>query len=261
MARPVFIACGMLALAIGVPTIVLGQQQPEGYLTPSALDVTRILPPAPIEGDPRYAADRRIFKATRHWAGTPRWDMATRDVTTSGPYMASAFSCALGLQLDPKRAPKTMKLIALAGSTANDQSRAAKEFYRRLRPFQIDRGRTCQAPEELKGSYDYPSGHTTWGWTWALILAELAPDRASAILARGRAYGESRLVCGVHNYSALEAGRVTASATYSAEHGTPRFQADLAAAKAELDALRADPAMPKPDRCEAEADLVALPIL
>jgi acid phosphatase (class A) len=31
-----------------------------------------------------------------------------------------------------------------------------------------------------------------------LILAELAPERATPILNRGRAYGESRVVCGVH---------------------------------------------------------------
>lgn len=248
-------------LATMTVPLVVWAQQPQGYLAPGALDVTRILPPAPVHGDPRYAADRRIFRATRRWAGTLRWDMATRDVSTGDPYMASAFSCALGIKLDPDRAPRTMRLIALAGSTANDQSRAAKEFYKRLRPYQIDRGRTCQAPDELKDSYDYPSGHTTWGWTWALILAELAPDRASAILARGRAYGESRVVCGVHNYSAIEAGRVTASATFATEHGTPAFQADLAAAKAELDALRADPATAKPERCDAETELVALPIL
>ena len=44
------------------------------------------------------------------------------------------------------------------------------------------------------------------GWAWALILSELAPDRADAILARGLAYGESRAVCGVHYASDVEAG-------------------------------------------------------
>ncbi|HEY6735145.1 MAG TPA: phosphatase PAP2 family protein, partial [Roseiarcus sp.] len=156
----------------------------------------------------------------------------------------------------------TMHLLSRAGLTANAQSRTAKEFFKRLRPFQIDKKRkTCQKPDELKDSFDYPSGHTTWGWTWALILANLAPDRATPILARGRAYGESRVVCGVHNYSAIEAGRITASGTYAAELGRPEFQADLAAARAELSALRADPATPKPENCAAEAQLVALPIL
>lgn len=260
MARAVFIAAGVLAVAVAVPTLVMGQQAPS-YLPAGALDMTRILPPAPKPGDPRYKNDRAIFKATRHWLGTPRGDLATRDVGTSLPAMSDAFSCSLGIKLTAENAPKTLKLIAVAGATANAQSRASKEFFKRLRPFQIDKGPTCQDPKELAGSYDYPSGHTTWGWTWALILADLAPDRATAILTRGRAYGESRVVCGVHNYSAIEAGRVTASATLAAERGQPQFQADLAAARTELAALRANSNTPKPDKCEAEANLIALPIL
>ena len=42
-----------------------------------------------------------------------------------------------------------------------------------------------------------------WGWTVGLIMAEVAPDRATEILARARAFGEGRLVCGVHTLSAL----------------------------------------------------------
>lgn len=260
MVRPVLTAAGLLMLAIAVPSMVVGQDK-SGYLPEGSLDMTSILPPAPVKGDARYENDRRVFKDTRHWLGTPRGDLATRDVALGVIAMADAYSCSLGIKLDPNKAPKLVKLITMAGATANAQSKAAKDYFKRLRPFQIDEGKTCQPPEELKGSYDYPSGHTTWGWTWALILANLVPDRATAILARGRAYGESRVVCGVHNYSAIEAGRITASGTYAAELGQPQFQADLAAARAELAALRADPTTPKPEKCDAEAALVAQPIL
>lgn len=248
--------------ALSVPTMIIGQQrQTLEYLAPGALDMAQILPPAPKPGDPRYRNDRAIFKATRHWLGTPRGDLATRDVATAVPAMADAFSCSLGIKLTPQNAPKTIKLIARAGATANAQSRAAKDYFKRLRPYQIDKGKTCQSPEELKGSYDYPSGHTTWGWTWAMLLADLVPDRATPILTRGRAYGESRVVCGVHNYSAIDAGRVTASGTIAAELDLPEFRADLADARAELAALRADPVTPRPDKCDVEANLIAVPIL
>jgi len=260
MARPVFIAAAVAVAAVAVPALVMGQQMGT-YLPGGSLDMIRILPPAPVRGDARYENDRRVFRDTRHWLGTPRGDLATRDVALGVNAMADAFSCSLGIKLDPNKAPRFVKLITMAGATANAQSQAAKDYFKRLRPFQIDQGKTCQPPDQLKGSYDYPSGHTTWGWTWALILANLAPDRATAILTRGRAYGESRVVCGVHNYSAIEAGRITASGTYAAELGQPEFQADLAAARAELAALRADPATPKPEKCGAEASLTALPIL
>lgn len=257
--RTLFLAATVAVVAI-VPQLVLGQQR-AGYLPPDTLQIVQVLPPAPLKGDERYRADRRIFKATRHWLGTPRGDLATRDVATGIPAMFDAFSCAVGASLTPQTAPKTMALIVKTGIDTGTQSSIAKDYFKRLRPYQIDKGKTCQPPEQLKGSFDYPSGHTTWGWTWALLLAEIAPDRATPILTRGRAYGESRIVCGAHNATAVQAGYTTASATLAADHSQPAFRADMAAAQAEIAALRADPATPKPSNCPAEAALLAQPIL
>lgn len=250
-----------MALAIAAPAVLLGQQQRAGYLPSGTIDITQVLPAAPHKGDARYAADRAIFKATRHWLGTPRGDLATRDVATGIPYMMSAFSCSVGIALTPQNAPATMKVIGKAGIDTQTQSGTAKDFFKRDRPFLIDKGAVCQAPAELKGSFDYPSGHATWAWTWASLLAELVPDRATSIMARGRAYGESRVVCGVHNATAVEAGRITSAATLAAVHAQAPFQSDLAAARTELAALRADPAAPRPQNCAAEAALVGQPIL
>jgi acid phosphatase (class A) len=61
-----------------------------------------------------------------------------------------------------------------------------------------------------KGSY--LSGHATTGWIWALILAEIAPDREDAILSPGQAVGKSRLVCNVHWQSDVNEARIVGSA-------------------------------------------------
>ena len=230
-----------------------------GYLAPGAFDVLAVLPPAPRPDDPRGIADRAIFKATRALVGSPRWAMATNDVKLAPTDMMRDFSCAAGIALTPQTAPRTAALIARASRDTARETGIAKTFYKRPRPFLIDRGEICQPAAEVADSYDYPSGHTTAGWTWATLLAELAPDRATAILARGRAFGESRVVCGVHNASAVEAGRLSASATLTAARTTPAFQADLAAARTEMDALRRDPATPRPAPalCSREAALVA----
>lgn len=44
----------------------------------------------------------------------------------------------------------------------------------------------------LRKNGSYPSGHTLLGWSSALLLTEINPDRADTILARGLMYGESR---------------------------------------------------------------------
>lgn len=236
--------------------------EPTHYLAKGRFDLLAVLPPAPRPDDIRGRADRAIFRQTRKLIGTPRWDLATNDVQLDDGHMAQDFSCALGVTLTPQAAPATMRLIHNAGSDTARATGIAKNFYKRQRPYLIDKGPTCQPAAELKGSYDYPSGHTTAGWTWATLLAELAPDRATQILARGRAFGESRIVCGAHNASAVEGGRLSASATLTALSQSPDFQHDLAAAKAEIDALRRDAATPRPDaaQCQREAALVAQPI-
>lgn len=234
---------------------------PVGYLPPGAFDIMAVLPPAPVKGDARYKADRRIFKATRRLLATPRGAMATQDVSQKSANMLRDYACALDLSLTPATAPKAVMLIQRAALDTAAQKNRAKDYYRRARPYKIDRGPICQPHQELDDSFDYPSGHTTSGWTWALVLADLAPDRATQILARGRAYGQSRFICGAHNESAVEAGWFTADATMAVVRTQPQFQADVAAARAELDALRSDPAAPKPQGCAAEVALVAERVL
>lgn len=232
---------------------------PQGYLAPGSFDLVGVLPAAPRKGDARYVADRAIFKQTRALKGTPRWVLATNDVSYRQSDVMRDFSCAAGVALTPDNAPRTAALLTRLGRDLSAASRSSKDYFKRERPFLIDRGPTCQPPAELVGSYDYPSGHAMFGWAEASVLAELIPDRATALLARGRAYGESRIVCGVHNASAVEAGRTGAAATLAAVSASVAFQAEMAGAREELAALRAS-APVQGGQCEAEMKLVAQPV-
>jgi acid phosphatase (class A) len=129
-----------------------------------------------------------------------------------------------------------------------------KRAFDRPRPFVGHDGPTCQpATAALAHEPDYPSGHATLGWAFALILAELDPPRATEILERGRAFGESRVVCGVHTVSAVQAGFVNGSAWVAALHSSAAFRADMDAARLELAAAaKSEP----PQTCPAEAALL-----
>ena len=255
---PLLPALLLLASAGPLPA---GPAAKSGYLDPGAFDLLQVLPPAPVKGDARYQADRKIFKSTRKMLATPRGALATSDAVTDVPAMMRDFSCSVGVALTPQNAPLTAALVTKAAHDTAAETNAAKNFYKRRRPFLIDNGPICQSKPDLAKSYDYPSGHTTWGWTWATVLAELAPDRATPIMARGRAYGDSRFICGAHNESAVEAGKLSAGATMSVVRLQPAYQADLAAARAEMDALRRDPDAPRPQGCEEEAKLVRQRVL
>lgn len=245
----------MLA-AVAAMGLVAAAPAPGGYLGEALPNTYKILPPAPTPGTTRWEADRTVFLATRKFQDTPRWAMAQGDVDSSG--ILKGMSCAVGVELNKTTAPKTTAMIM---KTAIDVSRATnlpKDIYKRPRPYLTDEGPICVAKDaSLAASPDYPSGHNTWGWTVGLILAELAPDRATEILSRARAFGENRLVCGVHTLSAVEAGRMNGSIVVAALHGQESFRKDLEAARAEVAAARKAGPAPDPAACAAETELVA----
>jgi acid phosphatase (class A) len=244
-----------IAILAGTMLLALAAAERPGYLA-ETVDLTAIVPPPPAKGDIRYETDRRVFKATRALVGSPRYKLATDDVPSSVPEVMRDFSCAAGVTLSPEATPATYRLLASANADTSRSNNAAKDQWKRLRPFLIDKGPICQPAAELATSYDYPSGHTTRGWTFGLVLSELVPERATPILTRARAYGESRIVCGAHNLSAVEAGRLGATVTMQAVRQSPGYQRDLAAARTELATARADTARaPDAAACAAEAAL------
>jgi len=248
-----------VAALMAIPVVALAQDGP-AFLDDGYFDVINVLPPAPIKDEPRGVADRAIFKLTRGLKGTPRWDLAINDAAADTASMLRDFSCAAGLNLTPGNAPRTAALLEKASRDTAREANAVKDFYRRQRPFQIDAGETCEPAAAITG-FDYPSGHATRGWTWGLILSEILHERAAPILSRARAFGESRIVCGVHNASAVEAGRMTAEATLNVVRTEQAYASAVVAARAELTALRKAGASPPAPACSAEEILVEQPIL
>ncbi|MDO9473880.1 MAG: phosphatase PAP2 family protein [Caulobacter sp.] len=226
-----------------------------GYFGDRVMDTSTVVPPAPRPGSPQAEADRAIFTATRALEGTPRWDMAIGDLDERRAVYA--MRCAIGVEIkDLGDAPKLSRVLLRVAPDITKAIDTPKAFYNRKRPYLEQEGEICTArSEDLARSPDYPSGHSSWGWAVGLILAELAPDRAVPILQRARAYGESRVVCGVHTASAVAAGRDNGAAVVAAMHGVPDFRTDMEAARTELADLRAK-AGPL-EGCEAEAAVLA----
>jgi acid phosphatase (class A) len=226
------------------------------YLTPEDLDTYKILPPAPVPGTTRYETDRTIYLQTRKLEGTPRWDMAKADDSIFG--IIKGMTCPLGVELTAQNAPKTYMLLNRVGRDVSATTNRPKDIYQRKRPYLIDEGNICIAKSDaLAKSPDYPSGHNTWAWTVGLLLTEIAPDRATPIMSRARAYGESRLVCGVHNLNSVYMGWVNGSMTVAALHGKEAFRKDLEEVRKEVAAVRKAAPAPDAAKCAAEAEIVA----
>lgn len=231
-----------------------------GYLPPESLpDSLALLPPPPYEGSAGYALDEEISRKALALRGTPRWALASADAELRFPAAADTFACVLGTRVTEDETPHLYVLLRRTLTDAGLSTYGAKNAYERPRPFTVNRQPTCTPQEEpvLTKDGSYPSGHTALGWAWALVLTEIAPDRTDAILERGRAFGESRVICNVHWYSDVLAGRFMGAAAVARLHADPTFRKDLEAAKREYAHALSEGFAPARG-CDAEAAALAI---
>ncbi|WP_419729108.1 acid phosphatase [Lichenicola sp.] len=237
---------------------------PGTYISGATLpDTTLILPPPPLPGSPEQAADDAVFRQSRALRDTPRWTLAQNDAHLATSDLLADFACALGFTIDPKRAPALMSLLDHAGADMGPELDRTKNLWQRHRPYIGNTQPICvQRHGSLDDNPSYPSGHTTLEFGASLILAELVPDRAAELIQRGRTMSESRLVCGVHWLSDVQAGFLEAASLVAALHGSETFRADLDRARAEIATLRAGPsAAPDTAACRVQADAASHSLL
>ncbi|WP_158218824.1 acid phosphatase [Roseateles aquatilis] len=199
-----------------------------------------VLPPPPEEGS-QIDRDDIAGVLARQQVDAKRREMAEAD----GNLLYDRFAPLLGVEIRRDRFPALVNLLNRSVRQAGQPAFAAKNLYRRLRPYQrltlthvCGRSGGSTPDPDAQQRTSYPSGHSTYGWTTALVLARVAPDKAPALLARAREYAESRLICSMHFPSDVEAGRALATAVVSQLDLNPEFQQDLQRARAELAAAR-----------------------
>jgi acid phosphatase (class A) len=193
----------------------------------------------------------------RKWQDTPRWRLAAADANVGFPHAAGTFSCALGLTITQSTMPSLYRMLQRSLVDAGQSTLAAKDRYQRERPFTLFDDPIC-VPNDvavLRKNGGYPSGHASAGWAWALILTEVAPDRARPLLRRGFEFGQSRVVCGVHWQSDIDTARMVGAAVYARLHADAEFEADMKAARDEYARARAAGASTPPTCAEELAAL------
>lgn len=214
----------------------------EGYLAHEELpNSLELVPPPPAAGSAAFALDEERSRESLDLRGTPRWQQAVRDANLHFPEAAEAFSGVVGIAITEEDTPHLYMLLRRSLTDAGLSTYAAKNHYNRRRPFMLNGEPIC-TPEDREGLMkdgSYPSGHTAIGWAWALILCEILPEHTDAILARGRAFGESRMVCNVHWQSDVNEGRFMGASTVARLHADPGFLADLESARSEVARIRA----------------------
>lgn len=232
-------------LALMMPAVAACAQAPKKtfkYLTPNETDPSRLLPPPPEDGTPTQIADMeamwKLLKSrTPERFKQAQWDNDHEDV--------SAFAATIGPDFDLNKLPATVKVFAAVQNDENLLAVTAKAHFHRkfateLDPSVVDLNcdpadvRHSEAQPGGRKPWSYPSGHATMGYSFAIILAALIPEKAQAIMARAQDYGYSREVCGDHYHDDVEASHALGTAAGIMLLKNAALQPLLEASKTEL---------------------------
>jgi acid phosphatase (class A) len=205
------------------------------------VDSEHFLPAPPDTLSAHYAYDKEQYAWGKSMRGTERGRRAVTDANLNEGWLDRDFSEAFGFELTPENAPEIYKLMTNMKEDAGDlATRTAKNHYMRPRPFMVFNEPSATPDDEpgLRKNGSYPSGHTAIGWATALVLSEINPERQAEIIQRGYDFGQSRVICGAHYQSDVDAGRIVGAAVVASLHADKGFQKQLAKAKKEMKKLK-----------------------
>jgi acid phosphatase (class A) len=198
------------------------------FLTAGHPDLTKLLAPPPAAASAEQAADLAGVLAIQKTRTKAQTDRALADDTVG----TLGFAEVLGPNFNAERLPKTAALFDKIRGDGVVIANAGKDTWNRPRPWDASSA-VLPVGDKPSGS-SYPSTSSVVGYLTAIMLAEMVPEKRAALFARGREFGDDRVILGVHFPTDIEGGRLAATAIAAALMENAAFRPEFAAAKAEL---------------------------
>ena len=235
MRKSLFVSIVMLFVGM---TVNAQDYKKQSFIPEAAMPDAGIYLPAP----PDTASYQFDYDFRQYWWGRKmredkeRAAQAKFDANFDVDSVLVGFAPSFGLLITPEKTPETYKLMCMIGIDGNHAVDRAKAKYMRKRPFAQFHEHTLQPQfeAELINNGSYPSGHTCRGWIFGLTLTELNPSRGNEIMKHAYEYGQSRVICGYHYQSDVDAGRLCASVGFAAVQSSDAFQKQMPKAKKEI---------------------------
>jgi acid phosphatase (class A) len=199
------------------------------YLHHGHPNAATLLAPPPLPNSAEQAADLAEVIAVHNACDSNQLASAFSEKKFS----IANFARAIGDSFDPDKFPKTTAFIGRVQQDADLAVSDAKNYWKRPRPYTV---KPELAAGKLETSFSYPSGHSTESTVVALVLAELFPEKAPAIMGVSRDIGWHRVLIGRHYPTDIYAGRVFAQAIVREMKSNPAFSDDLDEARREIKA-------------------------
>ena len=224
-----------LALSLALPAAALGSGG-------STLDLVAVLPPPPASGS--LAEQHELQTVLGVQANrTPTDEAAARADTEHSVFR---FADVFGSGFDPAKLPHTAAFFVRLAKYDKATLKPVKNYWHRARPPVIS-AQVKPLAQEKADDWGYPSGHATLGYSEAVLLSNMVPEKRAEIFARADLYGLHRVVMGVHYPSDVEAGRLAGTVIGAELLHDPDWRADYEAAQTELRASLKLPTTPPKD--------------
>lgn len=204
---------------------------------PALVAAASQLPPPPPPGSATDRADRLHYETVTLALPDRTVQRARKLINMARPPYRQALSCALGAQIDPRLTPALAAILARADIDAAQAAGAVKfnGAPPRLRPNNDDGSPACDGRlATARPGSSYPSRHAASAYLWALILAELRPDRRADLIEFGTETGDLWVACRINWRSDAEQGRVLGQAVFRQLMQSRDFRTDLARAREAL---------------------------
>jgi acid phosphatase (class A) len=198
------------------------------YIDPSQVDLVHILAPPPSLDSNEGRGDISAVLA----AQASRTDADVKSAQADAQLSVFRFADVMGPQFTPENLPFATTFFRNILSDDEQAVAMAKLHFSRPRPFVANPEVKPIIPQPANASY--PSGHATFAYVHAILLADMVPERAAKIFERGDFYAHNRVVAGVHYPTDIEAGRIAGSVIDNVLLHEPRFLADFENARAEV---------------------------
>jgi acid phosphatase (class A) len=228
MATRKLLALILLAFLTSVFGVSPALADQDVYLSPSSVDLVRILAPPPTPGSAAGKADLKAVLDAQENRTPAEVASAQADAEVS----VFRFADVIGAGFNAANLPVTAKFFDRVRAAESPLVKAAKLFFNRPRPFLVDPAIKPIIKQPPDASY--PSGHSTFAYTVAIILANMLPEKAAAIFDRAGIYAHNRVVAGVHYPADVEAGRIAGSIIDNVLLHDAHFMADYGQARLEV---------------------------
>lgn len=201
---------------------------PNYYMSPAEVDFVHVLGPPPAIDSPEDKVDLQAVLDAQQTRKEAEVESAQGDVCLS----IFRFAEVMGPGFKPENLPFTVIFFQRVFYDDQHAVVAAKKYFNRPRPFVSDHDVSPVVKHSANASY--PSGHATFAYATAILLADMVPEKSAQIFERAAVYAHNRVVAGVHYPSDVEAGRIAGSVIDNVLLHNHRFEMDLARATVEV---------------------------